>query len=280
MENKREGNMHMATKYVKGRLYKIKIAELQADPNQARKYMDPIALDELTASIQKLGVLTPIQFRQDDQGAPVIVAGHRRVKAVEKAGLTEIAGTFTDGDTRLQGFVENLQREVLLPIDEAEEMDALMKEYSFNQNQLSEALGKPTSSVYETMTLNKLPVDIRDAIRGNPNITKSLLLEAAKQKTDSTMRRKFQQLMAKAAKAGQSPLRKEKTSKVRSLITSMDALTGQLDGFPWHECSEDDRNDLANAAAGIHRTTSALLTDMGLSPGEDKPESLGSSKLE
>ncbi len=269
----------MATKYVKARLYKIKLAELQADPNQARKFMDPIALNELTASIQKLGVLTPIQFRQDDQGGLFIVAGHRRVKAAQKAGLTEIAGTFTDGDTRLQGFVENLQREVLLPIDEAEEMDALMKEYSFNQNQLSEALGKPTSSVYETMTLNKLPVDIRDAIRGNPNITKSLLLEAAKEKTESTMRRKFQQLMAKAEKAAQSPLKKEKTSKVRSLITKLDALSGQVNDFPWRECSEDDQHDLANAAAGIRRSTSALLTDMGVSPGEDEPESPPSSNL-
>ncbi|MCK9195534.1 MAG: ParB N-terminal domain-containing protein [Syntrophales bacterium] len=80
----------MATKYVKGRLYKIKLAELQADPNQVRKFMDPITLNELTASIQKLGVLTPIQFRQDDQAILFIVAGHRRVKAAGKAGLTDM----------------------------------------------------------------------------------------------------------------------------------------------------------------------------------------------
>jgi len=270
----------MVTKYVKGRLYDIKLAELQADPaNQARKYMDPIALNELTASIRKHGVLTPIQFRQDDQSALFIVAGHRRVKAAGTAGLKEIKGTFTDGDTRLQGFVENLQRESLLPIDEAEEMGALMKEYAYNQYQLADALGKPTSSVYETMTLNKLPEDIRDAVRGNPNIPKSLLLEAAKEKTESTMRRKFQQLMAKAEKAAQSPLKKEKTSKVRSLITKLDDLSGQVNDFPWRECSEDDKNDLANAAAGIRRSTSALLTDMGVSPGEGEPESPPSKNL-
>jgi len=269
----------MVMKYVKGRLYKIKLAELQADPNQARKYMDPIALNELTASIQKLGVLTPILFRQDEQAALVTVAGHRRVKAAGNVGLTEINGTFTDGDTRLKAFVENLQRENLLPIDEAEEMDALMKEYAFNQYQLADSLGKPTSSVYETMTLIKLPEDIRDAVRGNPNIPKSLLLAAAKEKTESTMRRKFQQLMAKADKAAQSPLKKEKTSKVRSLITKLDELTGKVNDFPWRECSEDDQHDLANAAAGIRRSTSALLMEMGLSPGEDEPESPPSSNL-
>ncbi|HEY5498561.1 MAG TPA: ParB/RepB/Spo0J family partition protein [Syntrophales bacterium] len=212
----------MTTKYVKGRLYKMKISELQADPDQARKYMDPIALNELTASIQKLGVLTPIQFRQDDQGALVIVSGHRRVKTAEKAGLTEISGTFTDGDTRLQGFVENLQRESLTPIDEAEGMDALMKEYAFNQYQLADALGKSQPAVSQAMSLNRLPEDIRSACRTNPNISKDLLQKVVQQKTDSTMRRKFQQLMDKAAKAEQSPQRKEKTSKVRSGINDVD----------------------------------------------------------
>ena len=68
-------------------------------------------------------------------------------RAAGMAGLTEIAGTFTAGDTRLQGFVENLQRESLLPIDEAEEMAALMTEYSLNQTQLAEALGKGQPAV-------------------------------------------------------------------------------------------------------------------------------------
>ncbi|HEY5497107.1 MAG TPA: ParB/RepB/Spo0J family partition protein, partial [Syntrophales bacterium] len=166
----------MAAKYVKGRLYKLKIADLQPDLNQARSFMEPNALNELAASIGKLGVLVPIQFCQNELMALVIVSGHRRVKAAEKAGLVEINGTFTDGDTRLQGFVDNLQREGLVPVDEAEQMDALMKEYSFSQNQLAEALGKGQSTVSETMTLNKLPEDIRSAVRTNANIPKSILL--------------------------------------------------------------------------------------------------------
>ncbi len=63
-------------------------------------------------------------------------------------GLTDIYGTFTDGDTRLQGFVDNLQREGLSPIDEAEQMAELMTEYVYNQYQLADALGKSPSSGY------------------------------------------------------------------------------------------------------------------------------------
>jgi ParB family chromosome partitioning protein len=124
----------------KGVCIKNKIADLQPDPNQARKYMDPTALAELSASIKKSNVLAPIQFCTNDAWQPLIVSGHRRVKAAEMAGLMEISGTYTDGDTRLQGFVENLQREDLLPIDDEEQMDALMKQYAFNQSQLADAL--------------------------------------------------------------------------------------------------------------------------------------------
>jgi ParB family chromosome partitioning protein len=171
----------MATNYVKGRLYKLNIADLQPDPNQARRFMDPIAINELAASILKLGVMVPIQFRRDEQGALVIVSGHRRVTATGKAGLTEIYGTFTDGDTRLQGFVENLQRENLAPVDEAEQMAALMKEYVFSQYQLADAIGKAQPLISKTLTLNRLPEDVRDACR-----TKLSRIHRAAASLDST----------------------------------------------------------------------------------------------
>lgn len=129
--------------------------------------MDPTALAELSASIKKSNVLAPIQFCTNDAWQPLIVSGHRRVKAAEMAGLMEVSGTYTDGDTRLQGFVENLQREDLLPIDEEEQMDALMKQYAFNQSQLADALGKGQSTVSEILTPNRLPEDVRNAAPTN-----------------------------------------------------------------------------------------------------------------
>jgi len=261
----------MTTNYVKGRLYRLIIADLLPDPNQARKFMDPIALNELTASIQKFGVMVPIQFCRNDQQNLVIVSGHRRVKAAEKAGKTEIMGTFTDGDTRLQGFVENLQREVLIPVDEAEQMDVLMKEYVFNQYQLADALGKGQPVVSKTLTLNRLPADVRDACRTNPNIPKAVLLDVAKEKTETTMRRKFQSYMAKAAKEGQAAVQKVRISKQRSLINMTDGLTGKLDGLPWSEWSEDDRNDLVNALNGARNKIDALLNEMNPNPEGNEP---------
>ncbi|MEI6315955.1 MAG: ParB/RepB/Spo0J family partition protein [Syntrophus sp. (in: bacteria)] len=269
----------MAINYVKGRLYKLIIADLLPDPKQARKFMDPIALNELTASIRKFGVIVPIQFCQNEQQNLVIVSGHRRVKAAGNVGLTVINGTFTNGDTHLQGFVENLQREDLIPVDEAEQMDALMKEYVFNQYQLADALGKDQPDISRTLTLNNLPEDVRDACRTNPNIPKAVLLEVAKMKTEKSMRHKFQVYMNKAGKEGQTTVQKPKLSKQRSLITKADALTGALDGLPWSEWSEDDRNDLVNALTGTHSKIEELLNAINPQPGEEEQDSPRSSNL-
>jgi len=263
-------DLPMNTKYLKGRLYKMKIAELQPDPEQARKFMDPIALKELAASISQHGVLTPIQFRQNAEGAPVIVSGHRRVRAAGMAGRTEIPATFTAGDTRLQGFVENIQREGLLPIEEAEEMDRLMGSYNLNQTQLAEAIGKDQPHVSRALTLNRLPEDIRNACRTNPSFSKATLLDFARMKTETAMRRKFDNYMKKAAAEGQTAALKPRLTPARALIKSTDELTGKLDGLPWRDWSEDDRNDLVGALAGIRTKAGELLADMGYTPEEEE----------
>ena len=263
------------TTYTKGKLYRLKLADLQPDPNQARKFMDPIALNGLVASILKFGVMVPIQFRKDELAALIIVSGHRRVAAATKAGLTDIYGTFTDGDTRIQGFVDNLQRENLAPVDEAEQMAALMKEYLFNQYQLADALGKAQSDISKTMTLNKLPEDIRNACRSNPNISRDTLLEVARMKTEKSMRHKFEVYMNKASKAGQMTVQKPKLSKQRYLITKTDALAGEYDGLPWSEWSEDDLNDLVNAVTGIRNKAEELLNAISQQPVQEEPASSG-----
>ena len=84
--------------YEKGQLYQIALSDLQADPNQPRKILDPLALDELTTSIAKMGVVQPIVFRRDDANNLVIVAGERRVTAARAAGITTIPALFIEGN--------------------------------------------------------------------------------------------------------------------------------------------------------------------------------------
>ncbi|HQK79976.1 MAG TPA: ParB/RepB/Spo0J family partition protein, partial [Syntrophales bacterium] len=137
----------MSTDYIKGRIYKIEVGLLQPDPQQPRKHFDPEALNELTASVRKLGVLQPVLFRRDDQGALFLVAGERRLIASQRAGLTKIPGIYVEGKYREISLVENILRENLTPVEEAEGMKLLMAEEGYSQTQLAEMLGKTQSSV-------------------------------------------------------------------------------------------------------------------------------------
>jgi len=147
-----------------------------------------------------------------------------------------------------------------------------------NQYQLADALGKGQSTVSETLTLNNLPEDIRSAARTNANIPKSILLEAAKMKSDLSMRRKFQNYMAKAGKVLQPTDRKQKLSKERALLVKIDELSGKISTLPWGDWSEDDRNDLTGALTGIRDRADELLNAMGGAPeGEETEQPSGSN---
>ena len=98
-----------AATYEKGQLYQLPLADLLADPRQARKVIEAQALEELTASVSKVGVIQPIVFRVDPSGSsPMVVAGERRVAAARQAGLTEIPAIFIDGNYSEIALVENL----------------------------------------------------------------------------------------------------------------------------------------------------------------------------
>ena len=91
----------MAT-YEKNQLYMVPLAELQPDPTQPRKYMDPVALEELTASVSQMGIIQPVVCRQDQAtGLVYTVAGERRCAAARKAGLATVPAVFIDGASRI-----------------------------------------------------------------------------------------------------------------------------------------------------------------------------------
>src|SRR5512133_3388848 len=106
--------------FVPNQLYDIPLADLQADPNQPRKYLDPVALDELTASVAQQKVIAPIVFRTEN-GLCYIVAGERRCIAARKAGLATIPALFTDNPNHEAiSLIENTIRADLTPVEEAE----------------------------------------------------------------------------------------------------------------------------------------------------------------
>ena len=254
----------MSTDYIKGRIYKIEVGLLQPDPQQPRKYFDPEALNELTASVRKLGVLQPVLFRRDDQGALFLVAGERRLIASQRAGLTKIPGIYVEGKYREISLVENILRENLTPVEEAEGMKLLMAEEGYSQTQLAEMLGKTQSSVSKTMTIANLPEDILAQVRGNPNIPKTMLLEAASARTEKGMRTVFNRYMIREAKkAAAATAAKPRSSHEAAIINQVVLFQDKLFKVDLSNWNEENRQDLAVALQDVRVAADRLLREIG-----------------
>lgn len=173
--------------YETAKLYELPLTLVLPDPEQPRKYFDEQALAELTASIASHGVLQPILVRQGPDDQLIIVSGERRYQAAKNAGLASIPAIITHGEPAEISIIENLLRENLTAIEEAEAIERLRAVHNYTLADLTRVLGKPDSTLSDTLSLNKLPQEIKDDCRNNPKTLKSILALIARQKTPEKM---------------------------------------------------------------------------------------------
>ena len=151
----------------KGGTVTLRLSQIDPTLGQPRKHFDQEALAQLADSIAAHGVLQPILVREVTTDRYQIVAGERRWRASKLAGLTEIPVIIVDMTEREAAevaLIENIQREDLNPIEEAEGYETLKAEYGLTQEQIAEKVGKSRSAIANTMRLLALPKEVRELI--------------------------------------------------------------------------------------------------------------------
>ena len=144
---------------------KVSIKDITRNKLQPRKHFDKESLDELANSIKKQGVIQPIVVRPDktSEGKYEIIAGERRWLASQNAGLHEVPVVILNVDDVKSlefAIVENVQRRDLNPIEEAQGYQRLVNDYNYNQEKLSQYIGKSRSYIANSLRLLSLPEDI------------------------------------------------------------------------------------------------------------------------
>jgi ParB family chromosome partitioning protein len=146
----------------------IEISSIDANPFQPRTRFDETALEELAASIAKLGIVQPLTVRDMGDGRYQLIAGERRLRAARIAGFKTIPAYIRTADDQAMlelALVENIQREDLDAIEVAISYQRLIEECNLTQEKLSERVGKQRSTVANYMRLLKLPAEIQLGIR-------------------------------------------------------------------------------------------------------------------
>ncbi len=146
----------------------VPVFKIKANPNQPRREFSPEALQELADSIRQIGIIQPITLRLMEDGSYQIIAGERRWRASQMAGLTTIPAyirTADDENMMQMALVENIQREDLNAIEIALAYQSLIEQYNLTQDKLSEKVGKKRATVANCLRLLKLPAQVQMALK-------------------------------------------------------------------------------------------------------------------
>lgn len=254
--------------YQKGHLYKLSLNDLLADPNQPRKVMEAQALDELAGSIGKHGILEPILFRRHEDGNLIVVAGERRIAAARKAGLNYIPAIYVEGNYAEIALVENLLRQDLTAVEEAEALQHLIEQQKYTHEQLSAVIGKARTTISDILLINRLPQEIRDDCRGNRLISKKTLIEIARKKQERAMVTAYNNYKKKLPE--QKTTRRDKgdinePTVFTSLGAMADKLQNKLSNCDMTGCNEEGINYLQNKLVELKERIDAFLSGLAAS---------------
>lgn len=232
-------------------LLSLPITDVLPDPEQPRKYFDPDALNELKSSIERHGIIQPILVRPGEDSKYIIVAGERRYKAASDAGLTQVpAIVVTEGHPQEIALIENLLRENLTAIEEAEAIQSMIDHHGYKQEDLVKVIGKAESTISEILSLNKLPDQVKEDARQNPKCSRRVLLEIVRtKKKDKGMLALYNKYKEKGLTSGEikDQARKAKGTAevgVKQIIYQVKNVKNRMDALSFEGLSEEDKGKL------------------------------------
>jgi ParB family chromosome partitioning protein len=150
-------------------ILQVSIDEIKTNPFQSRKTFPKEKIDELASSIKEKGILQPLLVRKDESGYEII-AGERRLRAAYKIGLSTVPVIVREADERTQqeiALIENIQREDLNVIEEAEAYESLIERFNYTQEEVSQKVGKSRTAVTNALRLLKLGKNIKEDLLQN-----------------------------------------------------------------------------------------------------------------
>jgi ParB family transcriptional regulator, chromosome partitioning protein len=216
----------------------LPIELLHPNPNNPRKTFREEELEELSRSIREKGLLQPLVVRQRDDGEYEIVAGERRWRASQRAGLHELPvliRELSDGETLEIALIENIQRADLNPLEEARAYGQLLEQFSYTQQQLADSVGKSRSHIANTIRLLNLPESVRAYIEeGKLTAGHARTLVATDSPADLANKiislglsvREAENLARKASTLPKAKAKKDKDADTRALEKQLSETTG------------------------------------------------------
>jgi ParB/RepB/Spo0J family partition protein len=268
--------------YEVGKIYDLKIDALKSNPEQVRKYFDNDSIAALADSIEEDGLLQNISFTEKD-GELIIVAGERRFKALkllkeQGKAVPPLSGKYVEGPLRKLAFVENMFREDMTAIEFAESVQALGNDSEtegkeLTQGALGKLLGLKRTTVSGILSVAKMPADLKDMVRNNPNVTRDSLERISrirgKARQEKAINDLLKELAEKGKKAQDAPKgqRESKRTRGQMIADGLGAYAKELNNrFTDTEFavkySSEDRAQIAFSLRGMQEKIAETIAVM------------------
>lgn len=247
----------------------VPTAVIRPNPLQPRQYFDPEGLNELAESIRARGLLQPIIVRRDAEGGYTLIAGERRLRAAELAGMGLVPAILSDDDLLEVALEENLQREDLTPLEEAEALAALAAERGHSHARLAEVIHKSRPYVSNTLTLTRLPTDIKqEYLASKASVSREIMIAIARQESPEAMRTlwrrvQLQQMSVKTFRERQAPA-PTRVSPTARVVRAARRLNRALQAFDEvSELGEAEATSLKRTLTRTARRIEQVLAGLG-----------------
>lgn len=244
----------------------IPIERLEPNPQQPRRFIDPEALEELTASVKQRGVLQPIIVKRNG-ASYLIMAGERRYRAAKAAGLTVVPAIVRDDDPNEIALIENLQREDLTALEEAEGLGAMVARYGYTHQALAQLLHKSRPYVSNTLVLTRLPAEVKAELHRYPGMSREILMTIARQDSETAMLKLWRRV--KLANLSVHKFRESRrpdgsSSHAREIMAAARRVNRKLRNFDAEHLEEEERQRLARVLRRTRKRVDQLLASVTL----------------
>jgi ParB family transcriptional regulator, chromosome partitioning protein len=246
----------------------IPVELIEDNPEQPRKFMAEESFASLQKSINEKGVIQPILVQKQDEKI-ILVSGQRRLLASKNLKKETIPAIFVSGDAKEIALIENLQREDLHVIDEANALESFRKyktnlDSNFNQEKLASLVGKKQNTVSEFLKISELPKDIKaECIRDKKNNqwTKKILLSIARKKTDAKKKEAFEKAKERLESINKQEKGKGNKDDIfhNALIKRVDTIRNSFNKIETKNLNPNRKTSLKKSLQTLKKELDSLL---------------------
>ena len=253
----------------------VPIAVIKPNPLQPRQHFDEASIEELADSIRARGLLQPIIVRRERDGGYTLIAGERRLRAAERAGVGLVPAILSDDDLLEVALEENVQREDLSPLEEAEALAALAAERGLSHADLAQVIHKSRPYVSNTLALTRLPREVKqEYVADGAVIAREILISIARQESPEAMRALWKRVRLESISVRSFRERETKREPAPAAADTLRAarkLSRALRNLDTEAVGEDDARVLRRALTRASRAIAQALATLDGATVKESP---------